>query len=111
MEMNPFYMVIGPCLIFFYRITGYGFVDFLIGTFALAFIALIMGELAISLVFLISRKYIDKITSEMTRYQSLSEDALAAGAKEAYRAANKLANDAFRRPFFTPIALSAAFLR
>jgi len=110
MEMNPFYMVIDPCLIFFYRITGYGFVDFLIGTFALAFIALILGELTISWAFLLSRKYIEKITSEVTRYQNLSEGALAVGDQKAYAASNKLANDAFGRTFFMQIALSAAFL-
>ncbi len=110
MHMNPVYMIIDPYLIFFYRITGHSFLDFLIGTFALACMALILGELTISWVFLISRKYIDKITNEMTRYRNLSEDALAAGDKRAYRASNKLANDAFGKSFFMQIALSAAFL-
>ncbi len=108
--MHPFYIIIDPYLIFFYRITGYGFLDFFIGTFVLAFVALIVGELTISWAFLLSRKYIDKITSEMTRYQNLSEDALAVGDQKAYRASNKLANDAFGRTFFMQIALSAAFL-
>ena len=108
--MSPFYTIIDPYLIFFYRITGYSFLDFLIGTFALACMALMLGELTISWAFLISRKYIDKITGEMTRYQELSEDALAAGDQKAYRASNKLANDAFGKSFFMQIALSAAFL-
>ena len=76
----------------------------------LAFIALIVGELTISWAFLLSRKYIEKISSEVTRYQNLSEEALAAGDKTAYVASNKLANDAFGRSFFMQIALSAAFL-
>jgi hypothetical protein len=103
-------MVIDPYLIFFYRITGYGFLDFLIGTFVLAFMALIIGELTISWAFLVSRKYINRNTDEVVRYQNLSVDALAAGDKEAYLASNKLANDAFGRSFFMQIALSAAFL-
>ncbi len=108
--MPSFYMLIDPYLIFFYRITGNAFLDFLIGTFVLAFMALIIGEFTISWAFLLSRKYIDKITSEMTRYQNLSEDALAVGDQKAYTASNKLANDAFGRSFFMQIALSAAFL-
>ena len=108
--MNSVYTLIDSCLIFFYRITGYALLDFLIGTFVLAFISLIVGELTISWAFLLSRKYIDKITSEVTRYQNLSEQALAAGDKTAYVASNKLANDAFGRSFFMQIALSAAFL-
>ena len=110
MQMHPLYTVIDPYLIFFYRITGYGFLDFLIGTFVLAFIALILGELTISGAFLLSRKYIDNITCEVTRYQNLSQEALVAGDKKAYKASNKLANDAFGRTFFMQIALSASFL-
>ena len=110
MEMSPGFAVIDPYLIWFYRLTGYAFVDFLIGTFVLAWVALIVGEFTISLAFLASRKYIDSTTGEVVRYQNLSVDALAAGDKEAYSASNKLANDAFGKSFFMQIALSAAFL-
>ena len=110
MQMHPFYIAVDPYLIWFYRITGYGFVDFFIGTFVLAFIALIAGELTISLAFLASRKYIQKTADEVVHYQNLSVDALAAGDKAAFVASNKLANDAFGRSFFMQIALSAAML-
>jgi hypothetical protein len=110
MDMHPFYLFLDPYLIWFYRITGYAWVDFLIGTFVLAFIALIIGEFTISLAFLAARKRIDQTTGEATKYQDLSVDALVAGDKQAYIAANKLANDAFGKSFFMQIALSAAFL-
>jgi len=110
MPMHPFYTIIDSFLIFFFRITGYSFVDFIIGTFILAFITLIVGEFTISLAFLASKKYIDRTNEEVVRYQNLSMDALAAGDKEAYLASNKLANDAFGRSFFMKISLSAAFL-
>ena len=55
-------------------------------------------------------KRIDKVTDEVIRYQNLSMDALEAGEKAAYDAANKLANDSFGRSFFMQIALSGAFL-
>jgi len=103
-------MLFDPYLIWFYRLTGDSFVNFLLGTFVLAWIALLMGEVTISAVFLIARKRIDVVTSESRRYQDLSAEALAAGNQEAYRAANKLANDAFGKSFFMQIALSGAFL-
>jgi hypothetical protein len=110
MQMHPFYLAMDPYLIWFYRITGHAFPDFLIGTFVLAWIALIIGEFTISLAFLAGRKRINKSNDDMLRFQNLSVNALKAGNKEAYLASNKLANDAFGNSFFMQIALSAAFL-
>ena len=108
--MHPLWMLVDPYLIWFYRLSGYTFADFLFGTFVLAWIALLIGELTISVVFLSARRRIDAATHEARHYQDLSGEALSAGDKEAYRAANKLANDTFGRSFFMQIALSAAFL-
>jgi hypothetical protein len=110
MQMSPVFLILDPVLIWFYRITGYAFADFLLGTFVLAFIALVIGEFTISVAFLIVKKRIDQTIAEAARYQDLSLEALAAGDKPAYRATNKLANDAFGKSFFLQIALSAAFL-
>jgi hypothetical protein len=110
MHMDAFYLTIDPYLIRFYRITGHAFVDFFIGTFVLAFLTLMIGEVTLSLVFLAIRKRIEKITDEVIRYQNLSVDALAARDKEAYLAANKLANDAFGKSFFAQFALSAGLI-
>lgn len=110
MESHPIYLAVDSLLIAFYRITGYALVDFLFGTFVLAAIAVVIGEFTISVLFLINRKHIDKVTAEVVRFQNLSVDALAAGDKEAYTAANKLANDAFGKSFFLQIALSAGSL-
>ena len=108
--MNPFFLAIDPYLIWFYRLTGYSFVDFFLGTFVLAVITLLIGEFCISLVFLISHKRIAEVSDEVVRYQNLSVDAAAAGDKTAYHATNELANDAFGRTFFMQIAFSAAFV-
>jgi len=108
--MHPIYRLLDPFLIWFYRLTGHTLADFLIGTLVLAFLALIIGEVTISLAFLVTKKRIDQVTAEADRYQNLSMEALKAGDKQAYKAANKLANDAFGKSFFMQIALSAAFL-
>ena len=110
MEMHPVFLFLDPYLIRLYRLTGQALADFLLGTFVLAFVALVIGEFTISLAFLIVRKRIDQTTAEAARYQDLSLEALAAGDKPAYKAANKMANDAFGKSFFMQIALSAAFL-
>jgi hypothetical protein len=110
MEMPKLFLILDPYLIWFYRITGQAWIDFFIGTFILALLAVIIGEFTISLAYLAARKRIEKVTDETIRYQNLSIDALTSGNKEAYRAANRLANDAFGHSFFMQIALSAAFL-
>ena len=58
----------------------------------------------------LARKRIERVTDEAVKYQNMSIDALTAGNKQAYKAANHLANDAFGHSFFLQIALSAAFL-
>jgi hypothetical protein len=110
MNLDAFALFIDPYLIPFFRITGYSLVDFFLGTFAVASMALLIGEFTVSLMFLAVRKRIDAVNQKMTHYQAMSIDALKVGDKEAYTASNKLANDAFGRSFFIQITMSAAFL-
>ena len=110
MEMHPVFLFLDPYLIWFYRITGDAMIDFILGTFTLALMAVIVGELNIALAYLAARRRIERVTDEAVKYQNLSLEALKAGDKGAYRAANRLANDAFGHAFFMQIALSAAFL-
>ncbi|MDD2902420.1 MAG: hypothetical protein PHU44_08280 [Syntrophales bacterium] len=110
MEMHPFYQVLDPYLIWFYRLTGHAGTNFVIGTLVLAVLCLIIGEATISLTSRFLSKRLGEKTAEAHKYQNLSIDALKAGNKEAYRAANKLANEAFGHTFFQQAALSAAFL-
>lgn len=110
MEMPALFRFVDPCLIWFYRITGQALADFLIGTATLALFAIIVGEFTLSLAFLALKKRIDHYTAKASKYQHLSLEALAEGEKLAYKAANRLANDAFGKAFFIQIAMSAGFL-
>jgi hypothetical protein len=110
MEMHPIFRLFDPVFIWFYRITGYATADFVIGTLALAFLAVALGEASLRLVFLIARRPLDEAAAEARKYQNLSMDALAVGDRPSYEAANKLANDAFSKTFFTQVAQSGAFL-
>ncbi len=110
MEMPDFFQLLDPYLIRLYRITGWALADFLLGTLILALLAVILGEISVSLAYLALRKRIDQVTTQAAKYQDLSVKALMAGNKPAYKAANQLANDAFGKSFFSQIALSAGFL-
>jgi hypothetical protein len=108
--MQPLIQMFDPSLIWFYRITGHSGVDFVMGTLVLAGLCLLIGEVTLSLAFWLTRKRVGVTTAEAEKYQNLSMDALKAGNKEAYEAANKLAKDAFGHTFFQQVALSSAFL-
>jgi hypothetical protein len=108
--MQPLIQIADQYLIMFYRLTGHAEVDFVIGTFVLAVISMLIGEVTLSLAFRFTRTRILEKTSEAEKYSNLSIDALKAGNKEAYQAADRLAKDAFGHTFFQQVALSSAFL-
>ena len=109
MEMPPFFQWLDPYLIWCYRITGHALADFLLGTLAAAVLALLVGEFTSCLAsFLVRRRY-QEVAGEAKKYQDLSMEALKAGDRPAYEAANQVANEAFNKSFFMQIALSATF--
>lgn len=108
--MESIILLADQYLIWFYRLTGHAGVDFAIGTFVLASICLLIGEATVFLIFLVLRQRFNEKAKEAAKYQDLSIEALKAGDKEAYNAANLLAKDAFGHSFFQQLTLSAAFL-
>ncbi len=110
MDMHPVFRFFDPCLIWFYRITGYAPADFVIGTFVLALLAVVLGQVTVWLVLLVGKRHMDRATVEAQKYQSLSMDALASGDRQSYEATNQLANEAFGKTFYSQIAFSGAFL-
>jgi uncharacterized membrane protein (DUF106 family) len=108
MEMHP-YLFLDPYLIWFYRLTGQAEVNFYLGTLVVAVLALLVGEFTSFLASFLVRRHFDEVAGEAKRYQDLSMEALKAGDRPAYEAANKLANEAFGRSFFMQLALSATF--
>ena len=83
--------------------------NFLLGTLALAVLALLVGEFTSFLASLVVRRHCEQVAGEAKKYQDLSMEALKAGDRPAYEAANKLANEAFGKSFFMQVALSATF--
>jgi hypothetical protein len=109
MAMHPVYLWLDPYLIWFYRLSGVAEVNFLLGTLALAVLSLLVGEFTSFLAALMVRRHFEQVAGEATRYQDLSMEALKAGDRPAYEAANQVANEAFGKSFFMQIALSATF--
>ncbi|HEY9072836.1 MAG TPA: hypothetical protein VIN67_01780 [Desulfobaccales bacterium] len=108
MGMNP-YLFLDPYLIRFFRLTDQAGLNFLLGTLAVAVLALLVGEMTSFLASLVVRRHSQEVTNEARKYQELSMEALKAGDRPAYEAANKLANEAFNKSFFMQVALSATF--
>lgn len=97
-------------LINFYRFTGNPVGDFFIGTLAVSFLAVLVGELTISLVFQINKNHLDRLNTRLADLNRLSLKALQLGEEKIYRACNKEANETFGRVFFNMFGLSAASL-
>jgi hypothetical protein len=110
MEMHPVYLWLDAYLIWFYRLSGSAAANFLLGTLALAVLCLLVGEFTSFLASFIVRRHFDQVAGEAKRYQDLSMEALKAGDRPAYEAANKLANEAFGKSFYSQVALSATFV-
>lgn len=110
MEMHPVYLYLDPYLIWFYRLSGSAELNFLLGTLALAVLSLLVGEFTSFLASFIVRRHFEQVTGEAKRYQDLSMEALKAGDRPSYEAANKLANEAFGKSFYSQVALSATFV-
>ncbi len=98
---------IDTVLIAGYRVTGVSLLDFFIGTFWLSFWCVIVGELTVALALKINHRYFEQLTSDVGEKERLSNVAYQAGDKEAYKALNKEANDAWGKHFFTMFGYSA----
>ncbi len=109
MEMHPLFLFLDPFLIRFYRLTGRAEVDFFLGTLAVALLTLMVGEFTSWLASLAVRRRFGEVTEEAKKYHELSLEALKAGNRPAYEAANTLANEVFSKSFFMQITLSATF--
>jgi hypothetical protein len=101
---------IDPILIAPYRLTGHSLINFFIGSFCLAMIAVVAGELTLSGAIRFNRGQIDALNEEISRKEALSLHAYAAGNRDGYKALNREANDAWGRHFFNMAAYSAGML-
>jgi hypothetical protein len=102
--------ILDPFLIILYRLTGNPMADYFLGTFLLALLAVVVGELTISIVFKVNKAHLDRLNARVEKMKCLSEEALRLRDERSYKAINKEGNDAFGHLFFNKFGLSAASL-
>jgi len=108
--VDNFAFLMDSYLILLYRITANSLLAYLIGTFLLTFLCVIVGEFSVSLAIRFNRRYLNQMTEEMIRKEKLSMAAYEAGDRETYKALNKEATDVWGKRFFTLVAYSAGIL-
>lgn len=108
--LNQIPILLDPYFIALYRLTGDPLLNFMLGTFLLAMVTVVLGELTLSLALRFNRRHITAMEEELEKQHRLSLTALQMQDQKGYRACNKLANDVFGKYFFSMIAYSAACL-
>ena len=84
--------------------------DFLLGTFLLALLAVCAGEGSVFVLRRVNRSHMERLDRELAEKFELSIESKRSGDEEEYRQRNKEANDAFGRIFFNMFTFSAASL-
>jgi hypothetical protein len=109
MDMPTLFLWLDPYLIQCFRLTDLAAINFFIGTMVMAGLALLLGKGSAALVMAAGRYYSLGLANEAKKYQDLSIQALQAGDRPTYEAANKLANESFGKSFYLGVAQSAAY--
>jgi len=81
-----------------------------VGTIVLCFWAVLLGEATLKLVMRANLKFVQESMSETVQRHRQSMNAMQAGDKAAYKAINKLANEAYGKTLFLHLAMGAASL-
>ena len=93
-----------------YRWPPSEYVGMWLGSGLIALYCVVIGECIAAALYLLHHKYYDNMQDRMMHYHNLSVQALHAGNKEAYLAANKLAKDDFGKSFFAQASIGIASL-
>lgn len=93
-----------------FRLFGGNHVGMWLGSAILSLYCTIIGEYFSAGLYCLHNRYFDGMKDNMVRYHNLSVDALRAGNKEAYLAANKLAQEDFGKSFFAQATIGFSSL-
>jgi hypothetical protein len=108
--LQTIYLYIDAFLIYFYRLVPVPIAGYMIGTFVLALLSVVAGQLTYAVAYRWNRSWLNTDSREMIKNHNLSLRALAAKDKKAYKACNKVANDAFGKHFFAQMAMGMSSL-
>jgi len=99
--IRDFLLALDPLLIWAFRIFDEPWIGFLLGSFILNLMCVIAGDVTSLLARRLNRKVYGNYHDEMVRNHNLSVSALRHSNKDAYKAVNKQANEAFGKYFFS----------
>lgn len=101
---------VDPYLMLTFELSADPVIGFIIGSFLLAMVCAVVGEVTLSLAIRWNRRHIQSLKEEIRLRESLSIQAYEMGDRISYQALNQSANDAWGRHFFTMAAYSAGVL-
>lgn len=104
------FLFLDRCFIPFYRLTEDPVIAYFLGTFLLALICVMLGELLVGVAVYLNRDHLKRLTHELIKWNNLAVEAVEKGNSDAYHTFNKEANDVYGKLFFLSIAHSAASL-
>lgn len=108
--MEAIDLALDPFLIIPYRWLGDPVWGWWLGTWVLVLLCISLGEMTLRLGKYLNRASLAELQGQSQRMQEDSLQALRQGDKPAYKAMNKLANEAFGRGFFLQAAMGMASL-
>ena len=108
--LNQFNLFIDQFLILFYRVSGIPIFDYMIGTFILSMITVLLGEVTVSLALKANKPYLGELSNRMKEKEKLAISAYEMGDMKGYKALNREATDAWGKKFFSMMGHSAAIL-
>lgn len=110
MTGTELYMALDPFFIWVFRIPAQAWLGFALGIFWICLVTTVIGELSMAGAYFANKRHFAKHSQDMVQNHNLSVQALGCKNKEAWKACNHLANDAFGKNFFSHIALFASSL-
>ncbi len=103
-------MFLDRWFISFYRLVEDPILAYFLGTFLLALLCVLVGELLVGLAVYLNRDYLRRLTEELIQWNNLAVEAVEKGNPDAYHTFNREANEVYGKLFFLSIAHSAACL-
>ncbi len=98
---RDFFVALDPFVIWAFRVSEESWVGFLFGSLILNLACVMLGDVTSILARRLNRKVYGAYHDEMVKHHNLSVKALRTSDKEAYKAVNKQAHEAFGKYFFS----------
>lgn len=111
--MASFNIILGIVDLFLitpYRWPQDPFLGWWLGTLMVGIWCVILGEMTLALAYRVNRSRVKEVTRDLLEYHDRSMNALKAGDKPAFKAINRLANEAYGKTFFLQVSIACASL-